>query len=161
MVAGTHLPRKHRPHRLSPFSSSSATVSSQVIQNPSAMTGIQPNSSRSVTDIHLKRGASLAARSLAMPGTQRAAASQQPLYHGSSAQLGRLSLKTWQGKKGKHFMRFMFSRQGPLFSDLRPQSSRELKNTVKNKGSCSFAYNEILTCKNTRLERGAGFHLRY
>lgn len=109
----------------------------------------------------LKEGASLAARSLAMPGTQRAAASQQPPYHGSSAWLGRLSLKTWQGKKGKHFMRFMFSRQGPLLSDLRPQSSRELKNTIKNKGSCSFAYNEILTFKNTHLERGPGFHLRY
>lgn len=55
VATGTHLPKQQRPHRLSSFSSPSATVSSQVIQNPSTMTGIKLNSSPIVTDIHLKK----------------------------------------------------------------------------------------------------------
>lgn len=54
-VTATHLPKQQRPHRLSSFSSPSATLSFQVIQNSPTMTGIKPNSSPSVTDIHSKK----------------------------------------------------------------------------------------------------------
>lgn len=59
VVRGTHLPNPHWARQLSFFSSPSTTVSSPVIQNPSAMTGTQQNSASSVTDTYIREEASL------------------------------------------------------------------------------------------------------
>lgn len=109
-------------------------MSSQVIQNSSTMTGIKPNSSPSVTDIHLKKRS--------QPGRPRPGDSwnktrrcrpvaSAPQEQRCPSRLGHSSLKTGQGEKGKHFTRVIFSRQGPLFSGLRPSPAESLRTRLE------------------------------